>query len=709
MLLMTLGYWFLYQEATDEFQAAVRYRQEFALREARQILRNRLAVAANDIRFMAANPVLKRYLASGADDDRRFLEALFSDLMAARRNQYDQLRYLDETGMEVVRINNGAQGAEIVPPRELQNKRQRYYFARSVGLPLGDVYLSPFDLNIEHGQVELPHKPTLRLGARAADAEGQPRGALVLNYLGSGLIDPMHAIGGSVGMQFWLANKDGYWLIGPDADEEWRFMFPGRPGGTVADRYPELWRQMRDLQGEAHLDFDEHGDLLAVAAFAPEADRASETGVIRAEAGTRWYLIANFPQEAAAVQERGLVRRYVLSYIAVALALTGLVAGLAVIADRRRLAVEALAQREQDFRILLEAAPDAMIVTDAEGRIIMANAQVEESFGRPRAGLVGQSIEVLLPDRFHASHRSQRAGYIANPVPRAMGEGRELFGCRGDGSEFPVSVALNAFDGQEGKRVICVVRDVTEAHRTGLALRQALAQSADGNRALQAANRELESFSYSVSHDLRAPLRAVDGFSNILLKSYAEKLDEDGRDLLLRMRAAAQRMGQLIDDMLVLSRITRSELALQTVDLSALVAEAVAHLQESFPERRIQVTIQPGVKARADPRLIRIVLDNLLGNAWKFTGKTPEARVEFGCEELDGHREYFIRDNGAGFDMAYADKLFGAFQRLHSASDFPGSGIGLATVVRIIHRHGGDVRAEGEVGQGAAFWFSLPS
>lgn len=238
-------------------------------------------------------------------------------------------------------------------------------------------------------------------------------------------------------------------------------------------------------------------------------------------------------------------------------------------------------------------------------------------------------------------------------------------------------------------------------------LQRALEQAALSNRALEISNRELESFSYSVSHDLRAPLRSIDGFGNILLKRQADRLDEEGQDLLRRMRAAAQRMGQLIDDMLVLSRISRSELSLEFFSLSELAADVVSHLRESFPDRDVTVVIEPGLCVKADPRLVRIVLDNLLGNAWKFTGRTSDARVEFGCVSRFDTDEYFIRDNGAGFDMAYADKLFGAFQRLHSTSEFPGTGIGLATVARVIHKHGGQVRAEGKVGEGASFWFTL--
>lgn len=225
---------------------------------------------------------------------------------------------------------------------------------------------------------------------------------------------------------------------------------------------------------------------------------------------------------------------------------------------------------------------------------------------------------------------------------------------------------------------------------------------------LETANKELEAFSYSVSHDLRAPLRSIDGFSQALFEDYMDKLNDQGKDFIARIRAATTRMTQLIDDMLSLSRVTRSEIHLEKVDLSALVNAIAADLRKIQPERKARFIITPGLVAYGDQHLLIIALENLLGNSWKFTGKRPEARIEFGAVDKQGRPAYFVRDNGAGFDMAYAGKLFGAFQRLHGMAEFPGTGIGLATVQRIIHRHGGEVWAEGKVEQGATFYFMLP-
>jgi PAS domain S-box-containing protein len=232
----------------------------------------------------------------------------------------------------------------------------------------------------------------------------------------------------------------------------------------------------------------------------------------------------------------------------------------------------------------------------------------------------------------------------------------------------------------------------------------------DRTAQLEAANKEMEAFAYSVSHDLRAPLRSIDGFSQALLEEYPDKpLDDTGKTYLERVRKATQKMGFLIDDMLKLSRVSRAEFNHEAVDLSVMIREITEAHRKNKPERVVDVTVQEGVMVQGNPYLMKIVLENLMDNAWKFTGKTEHPRIEFGTAVRDGKTICYIRDNGAGFDMAYVNKLFGAFQRLHTTHEFPGTGIGLATVKRIIHRHGGQVWAEGEIGKGATFYFTLPS
>jgi light-regulated signal transduction histidine kinase (bacteriophytochrome) len=245
-----------------------------------------------------------------------------------------------------------------------------------------------------------------------------------------------------------------------------------------------------------------------------------------------------------------------------------------------------------------------------------------------------------------------------------------------------------------------VLLEITDRKVAEEELRQRTAQ-------LQAANKELEAFCYSVSHDLRAPLRGIDGFSKVVLRRYGEKLDAKGRLLLERVRAGSQRMAELIDDLLNLSRLTRNEIRPEEVDLARLAREVAAELSRSQPGRQVEFVTPPEIVAVGDARLLRVVLENLLGNAWKFTGRHGRARIEVGIKKQEGKAVYFVRDDGAGFDPAYAHKLFGAFQRLHSAREFEGTGIGLATVQRIIRRHGGEAWAEGVVNHGATFYFTL--
>jgi PAS domain S-box-containing protein len=378
------------------------------------------------------------------------------------------------------------------------------------------------------------------------------------------------------------------------------------------------------------------------------------------------------------------------------------------IAERKRAEGE-LRRSEQQFRALIENAQDAIVIVNPDATVRYESSSMERLTGRKTKGRIGKNaLDFCHPDDI-TYVMGDFIQLLENQVPMVHTDIRYKHR-NGRWRTFEV-VATNLIDNPAVGGIVLNLRDITERKRAEEEIRRLnedLEQRVvERTVQLQAVNDELEAFAYSVSHDLRAPLRSIDGFSQVLLEDYTEKLDDEGKDHLQRVRSASQRMAQLIDDLLNLSRLTRGTMRYEEVDLTALAQTIAGELERSQPERDVDFTIAPDLVVEGDAHLLQVALENLLSNAWKFTKKSGRARIELGCAETNGKSTYFVRDNGAGFDMTYAGKLFSAFQRLHSQKEFEGSGIGLATVQRIINRHGGKIWAEGAVGQGATFYFTL--
>jgi PAS domain S-box-containing protein len=372
-----------------------------------------------------------------------------------------------------------------------------------------------------------------------------------------------------------------------------------------------------------------------------------------------------------------------------------------------------LHQSETRLEAVINIAGSALISIDESHHITLFNRQAEDMFGYAAREVIGRPLSMLLPEKFRAEHHLKIEGFFLqkNSRKRLAAERTDVSGLRKNGEEFPLEASISQVNLGDNKLFTVALTDVTQRRQTERELetyRSHLERVVEGRtRELCEKNSELEAFSYSIAHDLRAPLRSITSFSQILLEDSADKLDQEELDHLRRVVKAGRRMAELIDGILNLARIGRSQMSVVEVDLSILATQAKMRLSYDQPDRNVQWNIQPGLVVQGDSQLLSVAMDNLINNAWKYSSKKASAEISFGTTIERDKQTYFVRDNGAGFDMDHAQALFGVFQRMHKADEFNGTGVGLATVKRIVRRHGGSIWADATVGEGATFYFTL--
>ena len=674
---------------------------EEALRQslASRALQSDLLEAIDDLHTITALQIMGDYVRQQTDANRARVEKEFRNFAMFAR-VYDQIRFIDSLGKERIRVNYNGRDAVAVPKGRLQDKSQRYYFRDALRLKVNEIYISHMDLNMESGKIERPFKPMIRFAKPVYDDSGRLRGIVFLNYLATTLLnDFKEFMAGSWG-NIMMVNAKGDWLSSPESKNEWGFML-GHKESFVA-RYVKAWAYINSHESGA---VQTTAGLFVFKTVWPYAVNESRGELVPGKRISEryWKIITHVSPQNLSYSPLSVFKTRAREFAGLYFVVGVLSLALAWMRTNYITKANALRDSEEQFRELVEQASDGIFIADHQGRYISVNSAGCNMIGYTQEELIGKRIIDLIPESEFDRLMEQKGQLLKGDAHVS-----DWTLLHKDGHYLPVEVSAKILpDG----RWQAFVRDISRRKRIEQQLhkyREQLEEMvAQRTAALEASNKELEAFSYSIAHDLRTPLRSITSFSQLLLQEAGAKLTAQEQQDLQRIVTAGKYMAQLIDDILELARIGRSEFKVETVDLSRLAHTIIEDLKKDTPERSVQVDITPGMKCKGDGRLLRIALENLLNNAWKYTGNNPDASIEFGSMKKGNETVYYVRDSGAGFDMQYVHKLFTAFGRLHTPREFEGAGIGLVSVQSAIRRHNGKVWAESSQGKGATFYFTL--
>lgn len=660
--------------------------------------------------------------------DLKPMEEAFASLMSRNPN-YDKARWIDEQGVERVRVNNRKGQPYLVPESELQNKYDRYFFIETMQLSKGVIYISPLDLNMDNGQIEIPYKPTIRVATRAFNAAGDPHGILIINIAARSMLNAFVGSAGPAAGRLMLLNADGYWLKSPNEADEWGFMF--RRNVTLGSRYPRVWREISKLDmGQIRLP----DGLWTWNTVHPVPE-----GKTRLFHNIRWKVVTHLPaSDLAALENRVWPAKITSALIILSLSAFGI--GRLIQAKNARAQAEkgaALARSEAEaahrlqevqasFRMLFEANASGLLVMDANGLVMMTNPAFENMFGYLHSELVNQPVEILLPEQDRTRHAEQRTEYCRRPTSRSMGAGRDLFGTRKDGSLFPIEIELSPYRDNNQVFVLASIIDISERKRIQdelVRMNDALEQRvAERTSELQTARQEAErlasvkgNFLANMSHEIRTPMNAILGLAYLLEKAH---LGSEELNMVKKIRIAGRSLLGIINDILDFSKIESGRLEIEKVpfrldDVLDNVAALMSAVECSSDVELVMGPAPEGMEfLRGDALRLEQILVNLTSNALKFTQRGSVTVTATQIPEKDGRNylRFSVKDTGRGITPDKQAAIFTSFTQEDTSTTrrFGGTGLGLSICRRLVQMMEGEIGVVSEPGKGSDFWVVLP-